>query len=85
MAPLVVSFHLLLEDQGLVFSAVFVPLDSNWFMLCPWAMSFFQKLCPAPFLPVTMVWPEKKKNSIDENTPPKCKVCLRKGFPKTNI
>jgi len=84
MAPLVVSFHLLLEDQGLVFSAIFVPLDSNWFMLCPWAMSFFQKLCPAPFPPVTMVWPEKK-NSIDENTPPKCKVCLRKGFPKTNI
>ena len=24
-------------------------------MLCPWAMSFFQKLCPAPFPPVTKV------------------------------
>ena len=27
--------------------------DSYWFMVCPWAMSFFQKLCPAPFPPVT--------------------------------
>ena len=24
--------------------------DFNWFMLCPWAISFSQKLCPAPFL-----------------------------------
>ena len=83
MAPLVMSFHLLIEDQGLVLSAIFVPLDSNWFMLCPWAMSFFQKLCLAPFPPVTMVWPETK--SIDENIPPKSKVSLRTGFPKTNI
>ena len=28
------------------------PFDFNWFMLCPWAMSCFQKLCPAPFPPV---------------------------------
>ena len=35
--------------QGLVL----VPFDSNQFMLCPRAMSFFQKLCPAPFPPVT--------------------------------
>ena len=62
MAPLGVSFCLLIEDQGLVLSAIFVPLESNWFMLCPWAMSFFQKLCPAPFPPVTMVWPEEKKH-----------------------
>ena len=31
------------------------PFDSNQFMLCPWAMSFFQKWCPAPFPPVTLV------------------------------
>ena len=53
MAPLGVSFHLLIEGQDHVLSAILVPLDSNWFMLCPWAMSFFQKLCPAPFPPVT--------------------------------
>ena len=29
--------------------------DSNWFMLCPWATSFFQKLWPVPFPPVTSV------------------------------
>ena len=38
MAPLGVSFHLLIEDQVLVLSAVLVPFDSNWFMLCPWAI-----------------------------------------------
>ena len=37
-----------------------VPFDSNWLMLCPWAMSFFQKLCPAPFPPVTK--PQQNKN-----------------------
>ena len=35
---------LLIEDQGLDLSAILVPFDSNPFMLCPWAMSFFQKL-----------------------------------------
>ena len=34
-APLGVSFHLLIEDQGLVLPAILVPFDSNWFMLCP--------------------------------------------------
>ena len=53
MAPLGVSFHLLIEDQGLVLSAILVPFNSKWFMLYPWAMSFFQKLCPAPFSPVS--------------------------------
>ena len=56
MAPLGVSFSLLIEDQSLVevdLSAILGPLDSNWFMLYPWAMSFFQKLCPAPFLLVS--------------------------------
>ena len=53
MAPLGVSFHLLIEDQGLVLSVILVPFNSNQFMLCPWAISFLQKLCPAPFPPVT--------------------------------
>ena len=35
-------------------SAILVPFDSNSFMLCLWAMSFFQKLCPAPLPPVTV-------------------------------
>ena len=39
MAPLGVLFHLLIEAQGLVLSAILVPFDSNWFVLCPWAMS----------------------------------------------
>ena len=54
MAPLGLSFHLLIDDQGLVLSTILLPFDSNQFMLCPWAMSFFQKLCPVPFPPVTM-------------------------------
>ena len=56
MAPQCVSFSLLIEDQGLVgLSAILDPFDSNWFMLCPWAMSFFQKLCPASFPPIPQV------------------------------
>ena len=53
MVPLGVSFHLLIEDQGLVLSAILVPFDSNGCMLYPWATSFFQQLCPAPFPSVT--------------------------------
>ena len=49
MAPLGVSFHLLIENLGLVLSAILVSFDSNWFLWCPWAMSFFQKLPPASF------------------------------------
>ena len=58
MAPLGVSFSLLTEDQGLIKIALFAildPFDSNWFLLCPWAMWFFPNLCPAPFPPVTLV------------------------------
>ena len=58
MAPLDVSFSLLIKDQGLVeidLSAILDPFDSNWFMLCPQAMSFFQKLWPAPFLPISII------------------------------
>ena len=42
MAPLGVSFHLLIEDQILVLSAVLVPFDSNSFMLCPWLCHSFK-------------------------------------------
>ena len=48
MAPLGVSFHLLIEDQGLILSAILVPSDYDWFMLSPWAVPFFLKLCPFP-------------------------------------
>ena len=52
-----VSFHLLMEDQGLVsevdLSATFDSYDSNQFMFHPQAMSFFQRLCPAPFPPIS--------------------------------
>ena len=34
-------------------SAILDPFDSSQFILCPWVMSFFQKLCPAPFPPVS--------------------------------
>ena len=37
MAPLGVSFHLLIENQVLVLSANLVPFDSIQFMLCSWA------------------------------------------------
>ena len=50
--PLGVSFSLLIEDQGPVevnLSAILDPFDSNQFMLCSLAMSFFQKLCSAAF------------------------------------
>ena len=49
-------FSLQIEDQGLVkfdLSAILDPFDVNHFMLCPWAMLFFQKLRPAPFSPIS--------------------------------
>ena len=55
MAPLCMSFSLLIENQGLIkvyLSAVLDPFDSNQFTLCPWPKSFFKKLCPASFPPV---------------------------------
>ena len=60
MVTMGVSFSLLIEDQGLAefgLSAILDPLNSNQFMLCPWAVSVFQKLCPAPFPPVSLPWP----------------------------
>ena len=70
MAPLGVSFHLLIEDQGLVLSAILVPFDSNQFMLCPWAMSFFQKFCPALFPPVMLTQKKEKAGMKDGNLSP---------------
>ena len=60
MVPLVVSLSLLIEGQGLLkvdLSAILDSFDFNRFVSCPWAMSFFQKLCPGPFPPVTGVQP----------------------------
>ena len=57
MVPLGVSFSLLIEDQGPVevdLSAILDPFDSYWFLLCPQALLFFQKLCTAPFPPVSV-------------------------------
>ena len=34
-------------------SATLDPFGSNQFMSCPRAMSFFQRLCPTPFPPVS--------------------------------
>ena len=47
MMHLCVSLSLLIEVQGLIkvdLSAVLDPFDSNWFMLHPQAVSFFQKV-----------------------------------------
>ena len=49
-APLSVSFSLLTEDQGLVevdVSSILDQFNSNQFMLCPLAMSFYEK-CTLP-------------------------------------
>ena len=63
MEPHSVSFSLQTEDQGLVefdLSAILDPFDFNQFMLglCPWAVSFFQKLCLRPFPPVSCSFSE---------------------------
>ena len=57
MALLCVSFHLLIADQDLVLSAITIPFDSKWFMLC----ELFQKLCPVPFPPVKEVMGEERE------------------------
>ena len=36
-------------------SAILDPFNSNQFMLCPWAMSFFEKLCPI-FIPKPYIY-----------------------------
>ena len=51
-----------LIDWGLRFTwiwlAILDPIDFNWFTLYPCAMSFFQRLCSAPFPPVSCSFPE---------------------------
>ena len=47
------NIWLVLLDPFDFFFFFFDPFDFNMFVLCPWAMSFFQKLCPAPFPPVS--------------------------------
>ena len=59
MVPLRVPLSLQIENLKLKqesfiefdLSSILEPFDFNWFMLCPSAMSFFQKLFPAPFPP----------------------------------
>ena len=63
MAPLGASFSLQIEDQSLAgfhLSAILYTSDFNSFMLCPQAISFFQKMCPAPFAPVSCSFPEPR-------------------------
>ena len=47
MAPLGVSSSLLIEDQGLVLSAILIPFDSNRFMLCPWDYVIISEVVPS--------------------------------------
>ena len=42
----------LVEDD---LSAILDPFGSNQFMLCPRFMLFFQRLCPGPFPPVSLL------------------------------
>ena len=54
-----VSFSLVLRSRfSWIWLVILDPSDFNQFMLCPWAMSFFQKLCSAPFPPVSCSSPE---------------------------
>ena len=61
IVPLGVAFSLQTEDPGLVefdLTAILDPFALNGFMLCSWALSFFQKLCPAPIPPFSCSFPE---------------------------
>ena len=81
MAPLGVSFSLQIEDQGLVefgFSAILDPFDFNQFMLCPWAISFFQKLHPVPLHSVSCSLPEPRPG------PQCCLYSLLEGQPESS-
>ena len=49
MAPLGVSFHLLIEDQGIVLSAILVPFDSNGFYVVSLGYVILSKVVPRPF------------------------------------
>ena len=79
--PLGVSFSLQIEDQGLVefdLSAISGPFDFNVFMLYHWAMSFFQKLSPVPFPPVSCSFPEPHP------VPQCCLYNLMEGQPENS-
>ena len=81
MVPLGVSFSLQIENQGLVefdLSVILDPFDFNWFMLCSWAMSFFQNLFPALFPPVSCSFPEPCPGSQC------CLYNLLKGQPENS-
>ena len=54
------------------------PFDFNLFMLCPWAMSFSQKSCPAPFPPVSCSFPEPHRG------PQRCLYNLLEGQPENS-
>ena len=78
MAPVGVSFSLLMcyndhisEAKDLVevsSSAILDPCGSHQFMSCPCAISFFQRLCPAPFLPVSFLLTEFLENALKSAT-----------------
>ena len=81
MVPLGVSFSLQIEDQGLAefdLSAILGPFDFNQFMLCPWPVSLFRKLCPAPFCPVSRSFPEPRLD------PQWCCYNLLEGRPESS-
>ena len=81
MAPLGVLFSLQIEDQNLVefdLSAILDPFDFNWFISCPWATLFFQKLCPALLAPVSCSFPEPRVG------PQCCLYTLLEGQPENN-
>ena len=69
-------------DWGLRFTWIWLvildPIDFNWFMLCPCAMSFFQRLCPAPFPPVSCFFP------LPHPVPQCCLYSLLVGQPENS-
>ena len=48
MATLGVSFHLLIEDQGLVLSAILVPFDSKTGLCCVLGLCHYFESCALP-------------------------------------
>ena len=49
MAPLGLSFHLLIEGQSLVLSAILVPFDSNLLYVVSLGYVILSKVVPFPF------------------------------------
>ena len=67
MAPLGRSFHLLIEDQGLVLPATLVPFDSNWFMLCL-GYAILSKVVPCPLLSRYKGWRNRSGRAVNQET-----------------